>query len=52
MYQLYSQGDIDHNVFSIFMDIDSDGGPKTHLKIGGYDQDTLMDGESLQFVNT
>ena len=39
---LVKNGHIDHQIFGLFMDLSE--GSHTHLKIGGYDSNTLVEG--------
>ena len=50
MNNLVKNGHIDHQVFGLFMDLTE--GSHTHLKMGGYDSDTLVEGQSLNFLET
>jgi hypothetical protein len=50
MFNLKKNGHIDHQVFALFMDLND--GFHTHLKMGGYDSNTLAEGDKLHFVRT
>ena len=47
---LQYNGDIEHQVFALFIDLKE--GFHTHLKLGDYDSDTLKSGERIHFFNT
>lgn len=44
---LQRNGHIDHQIIGLFMDLSE--GSHTHLKIGGYDENTLMSGQQFSF---
>lgn len=51
MYQLKQSKQIDYEVFSIFMTGIALNN-QTHIKIGGWDRESLADGESLRMLKT
>ena len=50
MKQLLEYKAISHNIFSIYPN--SGDGELTHIKFGGWDQEGMIDGESLHLVHT
>ena len=52
MYQLKTNKNIDHNVVSIFTNVDLQDSRESFIKFGSYDKDAIKEGEKLTMIRT